>query len=525
MSSEEEQESLDDDKGGEFWLKMITESSSGSGVKAEEKLGTASFVAEKKVEGQAWSAEEEQKAEIPSVRKQPVSVEKKNVAVEGKLGDVVEKGEDSDDNISLAPSLEMFSDDELELNEGEKNNNQEDVGDSDDDDIGLAIYNLGNYCKRMLRGVLCLKPKCSWVHYMATGDAVSQFYRICSNRSVRAVVRFYKFFTNLEVQAQMVIDAQEFLARTDPGEVIDIDPKQVCREVFKAMVKVSHGLDLSIEQYMGMVEISSSLYTTVDGKDTLVPLFGQTCALVADVGPNPAALRLVKWSWTSLYLNSLSNGVVLPAQFYTDLCKLGDIKPGTSLLVKNLVNEDPSDVYKFYDSLPEIPGLNIPNIPPPAATNTECWMSQKLREGKWEDVAHHFCSINQHEVEVIADFAEKILMQLSQLCGQYQLLAPIPALYSAMLPVVISRQSEVHTQFFRQLGVALLVCQVTTAQWVEAADLVKLLANQLQTDFQCVKPPALSQFSELDRGMVPLFVLEVLVWTKQRLELVKYLEL
>jgi len=148
-----------------------------------------------------------------------------------------------------------------------------------------------------------------------------------------------------------------------------------------------------------------------------------------------------------------------------------------------------------------------------------------LSEGKWEDVAHHLCSINQEEVEVIADFAEKILVELSQLCGQYQLLAPIPALYSAMLPVVTSRQSEVHTQFFRQLGVALLVCQVTTAQWVDAADLVKLLANQLQTDFLCVKPPALSQFSELDRGMVPLFVLEVLVWTKQRLELVKYLEL
>merc|ERR1712120_124645 len=78
--------------------------------------------------------------------------------------------------------------------------------------------------------------------------------------------------------------------------------------------------------------------------------------------------------------------------------------------------------------------------------------------------------------------------------------------------------------FFKQLGVALLVCLVTSSQWVEAGTLVKLLDKQLQTDFMCVKPPALSQFSELERGMVPLFVLEVLVWTKQSLELVHYLE-
>ena len=55
--------------------------------------------------------------------------------------------------------------------------------------------------------------------------------------------------------------------------------------------------------------------------------------------------------------------------------------------------------------------------------------------------------------------------------------------------------------------------------------MVKMLAYKLNTDFLLVKPPALPQFSGLDKGMVPLFVLEVLVWTKQRSELVKYLEL
>ena len=46
------------------------------------------------------------------------------------------------------------------------------------------------------------------------------------------------------------------------------------------LVKVSNELDLSVEQYMDMVETSSSLYTTVDRADTLVPLFCQSSAPV-----------------------------------------------------------------------------------------------------------------------------------------------------------------------------------------------------------------------------------------------------
>ena len=49
-------------------------------------------------------------------------------------------------------------------------------------DIGAAIYSLGNYCPRMLRGVPCTKARCSWVHYMVPSSAVSQLYRILANR-------------------------------------------------------------------------------------------------------------------------------------------------------------------------------------------------------------------------------------------------------------------------------------------------------------------------------------------------------
>ena len=199
---------------------------------------------------------------------------------------------------------------------------KEDEGIDSDDDLHLAIYSLGNYCKRMVRGVMCSKPKCSWVHYMTQEDAVTQFYRICSNRSARAVFRFYRFFTDLEIQEQMMVDAQELLTKTDPGEVIEIDPKNVCKAVFKAMVKVSKALDLSIDQYMEMVDISSSLYTTIDGRDTLVSLFHQTSSLIVDSGSLQVGPRLVRWCWTSLYLDSLSRGVVLPSDFYNDICTL-----------------------------------------------------------------------------------------------------------------------------------------------------------------------------------------------------------
>ena len=51
---------------------------------------------------------------------------------------------------------------------------------------------------------------------------------------------------------------------------------------------------------------------------------------------------------------------------------------------------------------------------------------------------------------------------------------PVPAeslslhctMYAAMIPTVISRQSEFHTQLFRQLGVALMICMVTSTQCI-----------------------------------------------------------
>jgi len=574
MSSEEEQETLEgveQEQSGDYWMKMITGSS--LVCKDANSYGNAA----PNEEAQAWSADEEELSSnvIKEKSHRNKNVDESNIEIGKLINKSVLKIEDENNNVGEASS-------------------KEDEGADSDDDLHLAIYSLGNYCKRMVRGVMCSKPKCSWVHYMTPEDAVTQFYRICSNRSARAVFRFYRFFTDLEIQEQMMVDAQELLTKTDPGEVIEIDPKNVCKAVFKAMVKVSKALDLSIDQYMEMVDISSSLYTTIDGRDTLVSLFHQTSSLIVDSGSLQVGPRLVRWCWTSLYLDSLSRGVVLPSDFYNDICtllanqkmigqlvtvllymalvpslspslvhlaevltgpsanlttphstalstaqilsrlnmtewfalsKLGEIKPGIELLVKVLKDDNPVDVYKFYQTVPELPGLDIPDIPAPPVTNLDCWMRQKMAEGKWEEVAYHMCSIDQQDVEVISDFAEKILLEISQLCGEFRLVDPIPELYNTMVQVVVSRNSEVHTEFIRQLGVALMVCQVTTSQWNEAGALVKVLACVLQSDFLAIKVPALAQFSKLDKGIVPLFVLEVLTHTKQRIELVKYLEL
>ena len=101
-----------------------------------------------------------------------------------------------------------------------------------------------------------------------------------------------------------------------------------------------------------------------------------------------------------------------------------------------------------------------PSLPPPPQTQLDFWVRQQLAGGKWEEVAYHFCSIDQQEVEAISDMTEKVLLEFSQLCGEFKLVKPIPTVYATILPVVMSRECEVYTQFFSQLGVALMMCTV-----------------------------------------------------------------
>ena len=150
-------------------------------------------------------------------------------------------------------------------------------------DIGLAIYSLGNYCPRMLRGVPCTKARCSWVHYMVPSSAVSQLYRILANRygivtsllnrsylalfhfrNQEEALQFYHYFSNIEIQEQLINDAQESFGSDEP---LEFDGKDVCREVLRAMTNISEGMDFDLGHFMDMVEISKTVCTLK--KDTV----------------------------------------------------------------------------------------------------------------------------------------------------------------------------------------------------------------------------------------------------------------
>ena len=114
-----------------------------------------------------------------------------------------------------------------------------------------------------------------------------------------------------------------------------------------------------------------------------------------------------------------------------------NIKPGLKLLMDNLVNDDPADVYKFYESLPEIEGLPIPEIAPPEVSNTVLLIRQNLQQGDWTSVAEQLIKIKSCDMEQLSDFTEKLLMEISQLSGEYKLLAPVSVIFKTGANVVL----------------------------------------------------------------------------------------
>jgi len=457
-------------------------------------------------------------------------------------------------------------------------------------DLEDTIYSLGNYCTRMLRGKICSREKCSWIHYMTPKDAVNQFFRIFSNRSLADTLQFYRYFTNVEIQERLLTDAQDKI-----GAFIGIDPKEICREVLRAMVRVSSAMELSLKECMEMVDISTGVFNVNDGKETLVTIFDQTLSLINDSGGKVAkqeAKRLVKWAWSHLYLASVNQGVQLPAKFYSELCNMlptqnmipelvevllyvsmipslkvplrgladvlmcsektltsphsnavftgqilsrlktpewvslygmVDIKPGLEILVKCLSRDDPVDVYKFYESLPEIDGIIIPVISAPPLAQDNIWMRNQLVAGDWKSVAEYLCSLKPSDLERIHDLTEMLLMELSQLCGEFALKAPLSDIFKDGAAVIVERKSELQCLYWCQLGVSLLICEVTSSQWLSAVSLSTVLSRDLQVDWLRMKPCSISQFTDIDTGVVTLFLLESLVKTNRSQELVNYL--
>ena len=78
-------------------------------------------------------------------------------------------------------------------------------------------------------------------------------------------LRFFSYFTNLEIQEDLISKAIALLE--DLGEeTMDLNAKDVCREVFEEMFRKIQILDLSLEHFMELIDISTKIYEVKDGQ-------------------------------------------------------------------------------------------------------------------------------------------------------------------------------------------------------------------------------------------------------------------
>ena len=194
------------------------------------------------------------------------------------------------------------------------------------------------------------------------------------------------------------------------------------------------------------------------------------------------------------------------------LLRLAEVLPGLGLLAAGLVQEPPEDVAKFYSSLPEVEGLEVPDLPPAPQSPEQVAVERLVGEGRWAELPMRFLHIAPCEVEQLAGFVETLVEVVERVAENGQLAIGLPQLLLHFVTAVEVRStSEVHLLLTRQLGLALftLLCRATA--WQEAAEVVALLAGRLATDFLATRLPAVGIFLGVRPEVVPLLVLEALV--------------
>ena len=293
------------------------------------------------------------------------------------------------------------------------------------------------------------------------------------------------------------------------------------------LVSVDTGLVLPLEFYTDLSTMLSAhkmidqlaeilLYTS------LLPGLSPSLASLADL-LNPATCppdRLLSPHSTAVFTaQALAR---LPVEDWKALHLMTDIKPGLQLLLTNLIHDDPADTWKFYESVPEMEGLEIPEVSPPPSSTMQDWIQEMINLAQWDQMARRFCSLEAKEVETLADMTETMVIKISQLDAEVVRVA-----FQAGMEVVLETRGEekVHSLFWTQVGLGLLLNQVCRSEWTSASQIISLLTSKLHIDWLHIRPPSLNIFHEIQRGMVTLFVLEVLVNSKQSQELVKYLNM
>ena len=291
------------------------------------------------------------------------------------------------------------------------------------------------------------------------------------------------------------------------------------------LVSVDSGLVLPLEFYTDLSAMLSAhqmieelaeilLYTS------LLPGLSPSLASLADLLAScPPAKLLCPHSTAVFTAQALSR---LPAEDWIALHRMTNIKPGLQLLLTNLLNDDPVDTWKFYESVPEMEGLEIPEVLAPVSSSLQDWVQDRINQSDWDQLARRFCSLEAKEVETLADMTETLVIKISQLDA-----GVVSVAFQAGMEVVLETRGEekVHSLFWTQVGLGLVVQQTCRSEWSSASHIIGLLTSKLHIDWLHIRPPSLNIFAEIERGMVTLFVLEVLVHSKQSQELVKYLNM
>ena len=293
------------------------------------------------------------------------------------------------------------------------------------------------------------------------------------------------------------------------------------------LVSVDSGLVLPLEFYTDLSTMLSAHQMTEQLAEillytSLLPGLSPSLASLADL-LSPATCpptRLLSPHSTAVFTaQALSR---LPSEDWVALHSMTDIKPGLQLLLTNLIHDDPEDTWKFYEAVPEMEGLEIPEVPPPQSSSLQDWIQARIINSDWDELARRFCSLEAKEVETLAEMTEIMVINISKLEAEVVRVA-----FQAGMELVLEMRGEerVHSLFWSQAGLGLLLNLVCRSEWSEASRVIALLTSKLHVDWLHLRPPSLNIFADIERGMATLFVLEVLVNSKQSQELVHYLNM
>ena len=223
------------------------------------------------------------------------------------------------------------------------------------------------------------------------------------------------------------------------------------------LVSVEEGCILPVQFYSDLSSLLAShnmipqlveilLYTS------LLPSLSLPLRILADLLTLEAELMASPHSTVVLAGQVLSR---LTSEEWRTLAAMANIKPGVATLIKTLASDDPADVYRFFESVPEFDGLEIPYIPPSPQRGIHLWIKENMSRGNFGALMEKFFSVKARDVESLAELTEDLYIELSSFRqGGIQF-------YDHGTSEVVEAQSRVHKLFWSQLGVSLLFNEVS----------------------------------------------------------------